>query len=294
MRKISRFIQVFRSSLFDPKAYAGFLKRTFTFSGLYLFGLLVFLVFAKSLAIAIPLVLWSPHAKETFTEYRQKALDWYPTGLVITYNDGSVRTNMDEPFSVPFPKDFGYTEKAFITFDTRRQAKSITEYQTLVLVTKNSIIYPDTSSEKGYKIYPLEKNGDYFMITNTNYKMLVDKLYSLAVQTPRFFIGAVFILLGIIPFLFGGLWFLMMIARIFFLTFITYGLSRILKKPFTFGQLVQLGLHAATFPLIFELMNSSNNMGIPFAFSFPFVVWMVIVMISLHQVPHGTLSSKSV
>ena len=294
MNKLRSFARVFQSSLFEPGVYGRFLKRSFMFSSLYLLGLLTFLVFIKSVAVVIPFVIWSPHAKGAFTEYRLKALEWYPKGLTVTFNNGSVRTNMDEPYAIAFPKDFGINDKTFITFDTRAQTKSITEYQTYILVTKNSIVYPDTTSDKGYKIYPFKKSGDYFMITKENYEVLVNKLYSVASALPQFFILGILTFLFGIPFIMGGLWFVLMSVRIFFLTLIVLGLSKLLKKSFTLRQLFQLGLHAATFPLLFEFLNSSNNMGIPFAFSFPFVAWMVIVMISLPKNSYGPALEKSV
>src|SRR3989344_4178481 len=144
MKKIKRFFTIFKRSLLDPKYYHDILKAKFSFSLKYLYTLLFFLalihalIFSAQIAVFIPLI---PRFIETAKTVVQNT---YPDELVITIKDGQLSTNVKEPYSIPLPKEFpDIFDQNLITIDTKAQVSDYPKYQSLALVTKDSIAFFD-------------------------------------------------------------------------------------------------------------------------------------------------------
>jgi len=111
MKKLNTFWQTFQKSLLDFAYYKDIAKASFWFSFKYLFLLLICLSLVKSVQLG---VLYSSVRKNipSYISIGQKELSaLYPKELELRISNGNLYTNVQEPYTMEFPKVFGTWEE---------------------------------------------------------------------------------------------------------------------------------------------------------------------------------------
>lgn len=289
MKKIKTFIRTFGLSATDFSYYQEILKAKFSFSVKYLYVLLFVITFIQTLKISFLIFSYAPKTPKLVNETKLIIKNIYPEKLEITVRNGSVKSNMQEPYFIDFPQLLGKEDKLplfknanyperLLTIDTEAKIEDIKNYKTLALLTKNAIVFQGENQEN--RLYFLDKVKN-FTINKKNYEQILVKFFAFLDYLPILIwilgIAAFFIL----PFLTSSL---ILLSKMFYLLFACFILliigKKLLKKKFTYAQIYQLSMHGLTLPIVFSFVQNTLDALIPYfpLYSLIFFVWMVIVL----------------
>ena len=290
MNKLKIFGKTLIKSLTEPKYYTDVLKAPFSFSFKYLLTLFFFILFIQGLIFSLSIIPLIPKIPHYVSEGKKIVKSFYPPELTVTVKDGNVRTNVDEPYAIPFPPQFKENNMNFAVIDTKASVEDAKKYNTLLFITKNAVVYPDTSSKGGYKVNFLSDFKGYLILNNEVYNRLVDKILPYFDYLPIFiYVMFVFALL-FMPF-FGSFFYLSgVLFYLLFLSILLFIVTKIMKKGLSYVQVFHLGMHGITFSLVFSTLKTIFNVQIPYPYTLPFILWMLLVFNSLKQT-HETVVS---
>ncbi|MEK7078940.1 MAG: DUF1189 family protein [Patescibacteria group bacterium] len=294
MHKLKTFTNTLKKSLTSPGYYSDILSASFSFSLKYLFALLFFIALIRGIVFSVAFIPTVPRIPGYINESKQIIKNLYPPGLTITIKDGSLRSNVDEPYYIPFPARFNVKDMSLVTIDTKASVDSFKKYNTAFLVTKNALAYPDSDTKGSYKVYPFSDIKGFLIINREAYDRVINviipyfKYYPLAILV-------IFILLLLIVPIFGSFFSLSgALLYLLVLTLLTHLISKFMKVGLTYSQAFRLGLHGLTFSLLFDMLKSVMGVTIPYTYTAPFIIWMVIVFTQLKKHHEARVSpSKS-
>lgn len=290
MSKLKTFAITFRKSLTNPGYYADILSAPFSFSLKYLFALLFFIALIRGIAFSIAFIPTVPKIPGYIEETKQIIKSLYPVGLTVTIKDGALRSNVDEPYYIPFPARFNIKDMNLVAIDTKASVDSFKKYNSAFLVTKNALAYPDSDTKGSYKVYPFSDLKGFLIINREAYDRVINiiipyfKYYPLAVTAIFIFILLFVPVFGSLFSLSGSLLYLLV------LTLVTYLISKFMKLSLSYSQTFRLGMHGLTFPLIFSLLKSLIGITVPYTYTLPFILWMIIVYTQLKKTYEAKLS----
>lgn len=278
MKKLKTFWYVFKRSLTEPEYYADVLKSSFSFSLKYLFFLLFLILLIKGIFFSVALSTLFPQLPQIQKQTKTTLKEFYPDELVLTINNGTLRTNVDEPYTIPFPKSLNVKDMSFAVIDTKATVEDFTNSKTLLFVTKNAIAYPDSNSSSGFRVQPLSDMKGYAVINRQTYDKILTVILPYVNYAPNLLIGIIVFMLVPFPLVGGILYFSWILVLLFFLTALSYIMARLIKKPTSYITLYHLGIHGITFSILFDFFKGFFGITIPFTFVMPFLIWMLIVL----------------
>ncbi|MFA5136732.1 MAG: DUF1189 family protein [Patescibacteria group bacterium] len=285
MNRLKTFWRTGFKSLTDPEYYSHILKARFTFSFKYLFLLLFFVFLVKTIFIALNMTPLLPKVPSYVKDSKEILKNLYPPGLTIMVKNGILRTNVDEPYFIPFPKKLNIKDTYLAVIDTQAQLNEAQKYKTVFFVTKNAILYPDTRSSGGYKVFFLNKYDKLIILNQDSYNRIYNGIVPYFKYLPVVIYG-VFVLTFLLLPVFGALLYMSGIMMyLIILTFVLFIIARLLKKNVHYGQLYRMGMHGITFSILFDLAKSTIGITIPYTFVLPFFAWMIIVLVTIER-PH--------
>lgn len=292
MSKLKTFFNTFKNSLTNPRYYSHILSASFSFSLKYLFVLLFFIALIRGIVFSITFIPTVPKIPGYIEESKQIIKNLYPLGLTITFKDGQIRTNVDEPYYIPFPPRFNIKDMNLIAIDTKASVDDFKKYNSVFLITKSAIAYPDSDSKGSYKVYPFSDQKGFAIINREAYDRVVNviipyfKYYPLA-------IGAIFVFLLLAVPIFGSLFSLSgVLLYLVVLTLVTHLISKFMKLKLSYSQVFRLGMHGLTFSILFHMLKSSIGITIPYTYTAPFIIWMIIVFNQLKKQHEASPSSS--
>lgn len=292
MHKITTFAQTLKKSLTNPGYYSDILSAPFPFSLKYLFALLFFIALIRGIAFSVAFVPTVPKVPGYIDESKQIIKNLYPPGLTVTIKDGSLRSNVDEPYYIPFPARFNVKDMNLVAIDTKASVDSFKKYNTVFLVTKNALAYPDSDNKESYKVYPFSDVKGFVIINREAYDRIVNAIIPYFKYYPLAIVAIFIFLLLIVP-LFGSFFSLSgALLYLLVLTLLTQLISKFMKVGLTYSQAFRLGMHGLTFSLLFNMLKSMIGVTIPYTYTAPFVIWMVIVFSQIKK-HHETSVSPS-
>lgn len=253
------FLRKIGNSIYDPAYYQELLEKPFSYSVKYFAGF--FAIFALLLIVGFSL-FYFPRIEVALNDGVRMVVDSYPEELVVTMKNGALSTNAQEPYFVKFPatmdenKSQADTFKNLITIDTKSEASvdNLSKYETMVLVTKNYIIYQKDNGQ--IVTQPLENISD-VVIDKAFVNQFVEK-YSpwLKLLFPFFVIGLFIFVIFLLIF---------RLCYLFLAALLIWLVAYIKKVEISYGKSYQLGLHLMTLPLI--IISPFTFINFPFAFS---------------------------
>ena len=247
------------------------------------FGYFFILISILTLISAVPPIYglatgFQPEIKKILSQASSK----YPTELEVKIKNGTVTTNVSEPYFIQSPSNNKQKENynlAVIDTTTPFSVTQFDNYKSYVWISKDAIYTKSQGNE--LKVYSLSKVEDL-----TVNKKMIDSLYSkitpwLVVVVP---ILSVFLIIG----LFIGYTF--RLVYLFFLALCIFLLAKVLKRQLSYGDSYTIGIYAMTLSLLIGIVQFYiRELHIPFLFT---IVALVVVAINLRTIPTKKLASK--
>lgn len=205
-----------------------------------------------------------------------KASTMYPKELEVKVKNGIVTTNVEEPYFIKAPSDENTSTDGanLIVIDTHTpfSVSQFDNYKSFAWVSKDAVYARSQRNE--LKVYSLSKIDDLMINKNK-----VDELFAkvspwLVVVTP---ILSVFIIVG----LFIG--YVFRLVYLFFLALCIFLMTKIMKRPISYGQSYTVGLYGMTLSFLVGILQFFiKELQIPFLFT---IIALVVVAINLRSVP---------
>ncbi len=241
------FLILIRQSIYNPQFYFTLRFRSLRAAFSYFYTLLTglsFLVALSALFVLVPPVTSFIHRVPGYLNA------FYPDGLTLTIKNGIISTSRQESYSFPLPN--GLKESAaipphvdrLIAINTRedRLAEHFSEYHTLLLVGKDTLVYRD---ERGIQTIPASELPD-ATVSRQSLDHTVARLRSfLPLLAP-----AAVLVAFLASFLLLNFTLLYLAAGAFAILIFT----KIKHASLTYRQSFAIALHAATLPLIVSVL----------------------------------------
>lgn len=277
MRKVKTFLHVFENSLFPVTPYyQKILRAPFIFSFKYFISLILLLNFIFLFYLGVK---YNPEKIYGVINSVSESLSQYPADLRITIKDGLLISNYNRPYFLWL--DYQNKKKLLLVIDENAYPEKIQIYKPLLLLTaKEAVIYP-TKKNQPLSILPLTYLSDQY-ITKHQLTQLINLMTAVRQAFPLIYLAvATFALIIILVSSF--------IITLFYLvtaTAIIVGIYKfILKKRSHFKKTFQIGLHAATLPLVLDYFlitfKPSMKIGVNLPLSESFFPISFLILLSI-------------
>ncbi|MFA6294833.1 MAG: DUF1189 family protein [Candidatus Paceibacterota bacterium] len=203
----------------------------------------------------------------------------FPQELKITFQDGQVSTNVQEPYYIPLPevlsnKFSNKTEEEIIpenilVIDTKSSLtpELFDDNKTFAFLTRDYLVYPDNN--KGKLSVQSLKSVPNMVLDKVKFGEEISKIQ------PYIKLVIPFIIVGF----FAGLFFIYTIVNLLTITigsFIFWIINKVRKIDVTYRQAFKLGLYAITLAIIIDVV-----LGIIFGVNIPWYIYLLISLISM-------------
>lgn len=283
---------MFWRSLTDPEYYKDILVAPFSFSLKYLFFLLLIISFISSVATAVGIGAITPFIPTFIEKAKDAVVNLYPQELVVTLDQGKIKTNVDEPYYIEFPASIGKNIGAYqhlITIDTKAQVSDYPTYKSIALVTYDSVVIPDDKSGSGqtgaYRVFPLgdipESSGK-LLIDKQVYSSLVGKVTPYLDYLPGLAIGGIVFSLIVLPFILTAFDLGSKLFYLLFIGLILWLVAKIMKKTLRYSQIYRMSMHALTWPIMISIVLGFVHVAVPLLATLVLVIFMIVVFSKLN------------
>ncbi len=258
------FLRTIRKSIYDRAFYAE--AKTVPFgSALKQYSLFVLCIaFITSLTIYASFLAWSSEIRES-GNLRADILSLYPDELTLTFQSGQVSSNVDEPYSIPMPKQFGTTKtKNILVINTRGPitASDFDRYSTSAILGNDALWIYDAEKNK-IEIQKLDRFSKESIVVNKE-KVTVWTDCALSVGQKVVMVLLVFLPLLLFVFLWMGY-----LLYLLFGAVIIWIVGKMRKVDLTYSQSYKLGLSLITLPIIYSTLavGPLSIFRVPFGFT---------------------------
>ena len=267
------FLKNVKNSIYNPKYYQELLNRPFSYSVKYFFKFS--LVFSLLFVLIFSTFIF-PKINRELKNFITESVNNYPDELEVSVKNGSVSTNVEEPYFIKTPSSWKGEQQEgvnnfenLIVIDTKSEPDvgNLEKYNTASLITEKYIVY---EAEDGkITIQPLEKFPN-MVINEKNVNSFIERYspYLKFIYIPlvfAFFIFAVFFLIFRLIYLFFAALFIWLIASI-------------KGVKINYSKAYQMGMHLMTLPLI---LISLTSIKFPFAFT---VVLLIAAAVNIKNI----------
>lgn len=279
MKKLQTFWYALRKTFTSPSYYEDVIKAPFQFS----LKFFLFYFFVLSLIITIFASLALIPFNAALLKFPTSAASAFPKELSVRIKNGTVTTNVKEPYFIPFEnfrklmgddtidktafKDF----QNFIVIDTKANSADFKKYHTVALLTKNHISYIAKDSQ-------IETQSLEDMKNMTINQEFVKKLGTQITSYLPFIYPLLVVLI------FAGSFFILSTIKLFYLLFgalLLLAIARIVSYPLSYKKAYQIGLHliliVSTILGLFSLFSINLN--------FPFAQSLLLIILGLFVLP---------
>lgn len=263
-------------SVMDPAFYKERQKKNYVGGFAHLYWALFATSLMGSVIFAFFAIAAMPGIGRAVDTFRQTAPDLYPPDLVIEIKKGEVTTNSPAPVAIAMPPEwlelFDDTDAPtnLFTVDTNATAEDFLEYDTLLLLTKRSLVAPD--KDAGLRVFPL-KDIDELTID----KEYVDGIVAMLLPFLDFIVPLIWIavICGILvmPFIVAGLGWVGMLLYLLLTTLLLWIVAMFLSRSRPYWELYHLSLFTLTLPLLYGLIAPYIGLHYTGVFTVIFVVW---------------------
>lgn len=284
INKLKRFFTVVWRSTTDFSYYKDIAKAPFSFSLKYLFFLNLIIGIVGGVIFAQTVIRFIPEIPAKIEQAKIIAKEFYPNDLVVTINNGKLRTNVDEPYFIEFPADLNIDKNLFhlITIDTKASVEDIKKYQTAVLVTNNALVFPDKNA--GYRVQFLSDMKGYYTINNYVYNTIMSKILSYLNYLPYVAYILIFCMILIFPFFMAFFSVIGHLVYVSIMSIILWLIVKIIKIKASYGKIIQLSLHGLTIPIIISSFSQWLNISMPnLSYSLIFLLLMIVCLSKLKE-----------
>ena len=288
MKKLNTFWHSFQKTLLDVSYYKDIAKASYWFSFKYLLFLLICLSLVRSVQIGVSYLTVRKNIPTYLSTGLTEIKNIYPKELELRISNGKLYTNVQEPYTIEFPKIFGNMEgKHLIVIDTKGIADDYPKYNTIALATRQAVVFPDKQGNsiatKLYYFSDLKRSLyiDYFV-----YSKIVQGLNPLVAKLPKLI--DIFVIVGIVllPLLGGFFWQSTVLFGLMFLTIPLWIIGKIAKSSYGYKALYQLGMHGITWSILFTFLLDITGQQVVYVYELIFLAWMTFVIVKNKQSTH--------
>ncbi len=287
MQSIKRFFEKIRRAVTDLSFYREvYAERTSTWVG-YLYWMAYLLALIGVTLFAVKLLVATPVLSTWLSEAQRQAPALYPQPLVLTFKGGILSDNVREPLFIELPAVWKGTQASdapqhFIALDTKKgSVETYATYNTMFLVTKTGIVYPDRS-QGPLRFQPFSDVKD-TTVTRKTVDDLAAKASPLIGMAPTIIAVLALLLVLFLPFFLAaafGAWY---VLYLLFATLLLFVLSRILGRKDRYGELYKLSVYGITPAILCTFVTAQLGIAVPFLFTLIYLVWMGFVLGKLPQ-----------
>jgi hypothetical protein len=281
MQKLKTFWYSFQNTLLNPSYYQEIAKARYWFSFKYLFFLLVCLSLVRTVQLGTAYSLVRDKIPSYISIGKTELLKLYPKELELRISNGKLYTNVEEPYTVEIPAVFGDNlEKHLLVIDTEGKADDYLKYNTLVLATRQAVVYPekqqgDRTTTQMYYFSELKRS---LYIDYSLYKKGIDAMGPYLDKLPRVVDITVIVGLILLPIFGGLLWTSGTLFGLVFFTAIVWVIEKIVKTSYGYKTLYRMGMHGVTWAILFTFLLDITSQKVDNIYSIIFVIWMTFVL----------------
>ncbi|MBP9751635.1 MAG: DUF1189 family protein [Candidatus Moranbacteria bacterium] len=282
-----RLFKTLKSSIHDPVFYRSIRERKTSSS----FGYFALLILVASLISSTKPVadiagfIFQPSEKKD--ALRKEILSLYPDELSIRFENGTVSTNVAEPFAIPLPYSLGKETgghqeypKNLLVIDTTKPISSgdFETFDTIAILGRDSIGFHDPEERKTEIRGIGEMSGESFSLDKGRFVSFV----GIAERFAKGFGVAFLFLLPIVVFtakLAGFLLYLLFGALVIWIV------AKARGTDWRYGESYKAGLHLMTLPILYGILSSAPfvpALHIPFLFT---AILAIATAINLARLP---------
>ena len=281
IKKLKAFIYIFKQSAFDVNYYKELLTTKFSFTLKYLVTLFFVGILLGLIIPTITIYHNLPKINQFGTEINNTFKQLYPKELVFQIKNGQVMTNVRNPYYI-YAKYEG-KRIPLMVINTEAEVEDYPNYRTLILVTKDSIVYPDSSRSNqpilnNYRVNKFDSKTNLPVFTYNDYNKIikqVDPLFSNLGNIVKFVLLISLIFIPILATLFKVLW-ILFVTLIDSLIF--WVINKLMKKNLTYSQIYRLSLHGLTLPSLVVFTLGLFNYHLSWIYSLVYLVFMILVL----------------
>ncbi len=283
---IHEFKSVYIKSLFDPTFYQSIIRQPIATSVYYLYKLLLCCVTIFIFYFLLVSLISFPKLKTFSQNVTRSVKSLFPEGLVLTVKDGSIRTNVDEPYFIKTPQEFRTSNNPhLIVFDTKNNEQNVQQFNVPIVVKRNAVFFRTSEDSNEYRMYPINKQEGFAVITRDSYLKAINLLSGYKFH---FIAGisllVIFFVILLPPIASFFLLTLLLIYLVICSAFITF-ILRFFHKPFVLKDVYHVSLHAITASLTLQLLQLLLSIQVPYTFTLPYLIWMVYILLYLQKNP---------
>lgn len=280
MDKLKTFWYVLKRSLFDPSYYHELATTKFGFSYMFLWFFLSCIVFFFVIGVGVRYVGVRSRIPGMISEVKKAVYNFYPAELELRISNGKLYTNVQEPYTIDAPKEWGdMGGKHLIVIDTKALADQYPSYNTLVLATRNTVVYPESKNGKeSTQIYYFNNIKQSVYVDRSKYESMLSQLDPFVKKLPFIADSVTGVTLILSPFVGGLFWASKVMFGLLFSTGIIWLLNMRIGTRYGYWTLYRMGMHASVWTVLTDLAMSLTHQDIPFATGIVFILWMGIVL----------------
>ena len=269
------FFKTVQKSIYSREFYQDIIvEKSFSFSLKYFYLLITLLAI---ILFAFYSLTYGGTILSFVSNLPERLLNSYPDNLIITIKDGSAGTNVSEPYFIKIPEDLSAKEaKNLLTIDTKNSFsyERFIVYDTLFLLSKDTFVSIANKGE--IRVIPLAKIPD-AKIDHALIASFIGKFQP--------YIKIFLVLLALLTFLSLLVFYSFNLLYLLLATVLIWGIAKMMNLPLGYKKSYQIGLHAATLPLI--LYTGMLIIAPSWIVNFGFIlVLLFMVWINIHQVNH--------
>jgi hypothetical protein len=247
----------------------------------YLYALSVTLAFFGLLPFAIGLAVVAPSIRTLADDQLAVIQRWYPDELVLTLSGDVLSTNVQEPYALDLPTEWGTTGENgpthAIVIDTSASVDDFAARDTAILLTRTYAVVKDDNGVRTFDY--AEADGANLVINETLVSELTTGLSAYTPMLPWIAGGLVLALVLVLPWIGGGF---MWLGSLFFLlwaTVITWIISAIVGRGHRYGELYRLSLFGITNSMFLSFALTMTSLPLGWATYLLFFGWMTYVIV---------------
>jgi hypothetical protein len=255
------FLNKIQSSIYSPEFYSKIAKQSFG-SAISYYLILAFLL--TVITAAFPIYSFLTGGRNELQTFTDQIKDIYPSELEVEVKNGTVTTNVEEPYFIPVPSEDknASAEGNLVVIDTKTpfSAKQFNEYGTFVWVTKDTLVMKTDDDSAQLRSFDLSEVSDVTLNKNRVNSFIAKLSPWLNLVYP---VVVILILFGVFMLYTSRLIYLLLLSAVIML------LLKLIKKPLKYADAYKIGLYAVTLGLLIETaVNLLRLQSFPFMLSF--------------------------
>lgn len=277
---LTRFAMTIWRASTDALSYIDDFAKRRTGSGLaYNYWLRLTVAFFGLLPFAIGLAIVAPGIRG-FADGQLRVLrDWYPDELVLTLTGGTLSTNVDEPYALDLPAEWGSRGPRdpghAIVIDTNGSVEDFDSYDAAILLTDTAMV---ARKDNGLRVFPYAEWDANATIDQATVDAVASGAATYTPALPWIALAGVLLLLLVLPWIGAGVAWLLGLLFLSWATLVVMLAAALMGRRMRYGEAFRLGLFGVTSSVLLSFALGMTGVTVPLLPMLLFFGWMVYVV----------------